>query len=107
VGELLGLTRQDRRARAGHAVGARSGPPRTGCPTRRSAESASWPASGCTSSGLSLGLIDDLEIQIAQLTVQLERQGGDQRYIPVLVAAPNIASGLHRPDARSCCRARR
>jgi transposase len=35
-------------------------------------------------------LIDDLELQIAQLTVQLKRQGADHRYIPVLVTAPGI-----------------
>jgi transposase len=39
---------------------------------------------------VSLGLIDDLEVQIAQLTVQLKRQGADHRYIPVLVTAPGI-----------------
>jgi hypothetical protein len=39
---------------------------------------------------ISLRLIDDLEIQIAQLTVQHKRQGADHRYIPVLVTAPDI-----------------
>jgi transposase len=39
---------------------------------------------------ISLGLIDDLELQIAALTVQLKRQGADHRYIPVLVTAPGI-----------------
>ena len=31
----------------------------------------------------SLELIDDLELQIAQLTVELRRQGADHRYIPL------------------------
>src|SRR5512132_3449520 len=39
---------------------------------------------------VSLGLIDDLELQIAQLTVQLKRQGADHRYIPLLVTAPGF-----------------
>jgi transposase len=39
---------------------------------------------------VSLGLIDDLELQIAHLTVQLKRQGADHRYIPLLVTAPGI-----------------
>jgi transposase len=39
---------------------------------------------------VSLGLIDDLELQIAQLTVQLKRQGADHRYIPLLVTAPGL-----------------
>ncbi|MDX6726965.1 MAG: transposase, partial [Baekduia sp.] len=39
---------------------------------------------------ISLGLIDELELQIAQLTVALKRQGADHRYIPVLVTAPGI-----------------
>jgi hypothetical protein len=34
--------------------------------------------------------IDELEVQIAQLTVQLNRQGADHRYVPVLVTAPGI-----------------
>jgi transposase len=38
----------------------------------------------------SLGLIDDLELQIAQLTVELRRQGADHRYIPLLVTAPGF-----------------
>ena len=33
------------------------------------------------------GLIDDLELQIANLTVELRRQGADHRYIPLLVTA--------------------
>src|SRR3954464_6755686 len=37
---------------------------------------------------VSLALIDDLELQIAALTVQLKRQGADHRYIPLLVTAP-------------------
>jgi transposase len=39
---------------------------------------------------VSLALIDDLELQIAQLTVQLKRQGAEHRYIPLLVTAPEI-----------------
>jgi transposase len=38
----------------------------------------------------SLALIDDLELQIAQLTVELRRQGADHRYIPLLVTAPGF-----------------
>jgi transposase len=39
---------------------------------------------------VSLQLIDDLELQIAALTVQLKRQGVDHRYISPLVTAPGI-----------------
>jgi transposase len=39
---------------------------------------------------VSLGLIDDLELQIANLTVELRRQGADHRYIPLLVIAPGF-----------------
>ena len=39
---------------------------------------------------VSLELIDDLDLQIAALTVQLKRQGADHRYIPLLVTAPGI-----------------
>ena len=39
---------------------------------------------------VSLGLIDDLELQIAQLTVQLKQRGADHRYIPLLVTAPGF-----------------
>src|SRR6476659_4139556 len=39
---------------------------------------------------VSLQLIDDLELQIAALTVQLKRQGAGHRYIPLLVTAPGI-----------------
>jgi transposase len=39
---------------------------------------------------VSLGLIDDLELQISQLTVQLKRQGADHRYIPLLVTPPGL-----------------
>ena len=39
---------------------------------------------------MSLALIDDLDLQIALLTVQLKRQGADHRYIPLLVTAPGI-----------------
>ena len=38
----------------------------------------------------SLELIDDLELQIARLTVELRRQGADHRYIPLLVTAPGF-----------------
>src|SRR3954462_15961163 len=38
----------------------------------------------------SLGLIDDLEMRIARLTVELRRQGADHRYIPLLVTAPGF-----------------
>jgi transposase len=39
---------------------------------------------------VSLALIDDLELRIAELTVRLKRQGAEHRYIPVLVTAPGI-----------------
>jgi transposase len=39
---------------------------------------------------VSLGLIDDLELQIARLTVQLKQRGADHRYIPLLVTAPGF-----------------
>ena len=39
---------------------------------------------------VSLGLIDDLEMRIARLTVELRRQGADHRYIPLLVTAPGF-----------------
>jgi hypothetical protein len=35
-------------------------------------------------------VIDDLEMQIARLTVELRRQGADHRYIPLLVTAPGF-----------------
>jgi hypothetical protein len=35
-------------------------------------------------------VIDDLELQIARLTVELTRQGADHRYIPLLVTAPGF-----------------
>jgi transposase len=38
----------------------------------------------------SLELIDDLELQIARLTVELRRQGADHRYIPLLITAPGF-----------------
>jgi hypothetical protein len=46
----------------------------------------------------SLELIDDLELQIAWLTVELRRQGADHRYIPLLVSAPGFGwdQRLHR-----------
>jgi transposase len=37
-----------------------------------------------------LALIDDLELQIASLTVELRRRGADHRYIPLLVTAPGF-----------------
>jgi transposase len=40
----------------------------------------------------SLELIDDLELQIARLTVELRRQGAGHRYIPLLVTAPGFGS---------------
>jgi transposase len=39
---------------------------------------------------VSLGLIDDLELQIAHLTCERKRQGADHRYIPLLVTAPGF-----------------
>ncbi len=39
---------------------------------------------------VSLGLIDDLELQIARLTVELKHRGADHRYIPLLVTAPGF-----------------
>src|SRR3954462_12608178 len=39
---------------------------------------------------VSLELIDDLELQIARLTVELRRQGADHRYIPLLITAPGF-----------------
>jgi transposase len=39
---------------------------------------------------VSLGLIDDLELQIARLTVELKRLSADHRNIPLLVTAPGF-----------------
>ena len=39
---------------------------------------------------VSLQLIDDLELQIARLTIELKRMGADHRYIPLLVSAPGF-----------------
>jgi transposase len=39
---------------------------------------------------VALSLIDDLELQIAQLTVELKRAGADHRYVPLLVTAPGL-----------------
>ena len=39
---------------------------------------------------VSLDLIDDLELQRTQLTVELRRQGADHRDIPLLVSAPGF-----------------
>ena len=65
--------------------------PRAARPPRRS------PTRGAATSTSALALIDDLELQIAALTVQLKRQGADHRYIPLLVTAPGIGwiNALH------------
>ena len=39
---------------------------------------------------VALELIDDLELQIASLTVELKRQGADHPYVPLLVTAPGL-----------------
>ncbi|HEV2060605.1 MAG TPA: IS110 family transposase, partial [Solirubrobacteraceae bacterium] len=39
---------------------------------------------------VSLRVIDDLELEIASLTVQLKQLGADHRYIPLLVTAPGF-----------------
>jgi transposase len=39
---------------------------------------------------VSLALVDDLELPIANLTCELKRQGADHRYIPLLVTAPGF-----------------
>jgi transposase len=39
---------------------------------------------------VALEVIDDLELQIARLTVELKRQGADHRYIPLLVTVPGV-----------------
>jgi transposase len=39
---------------------------------------------------VALEVIDDLELQIARLTVELKRRGADHRYIPLLVTAPGF-----------------
>jgi transposase len=49
---------------------------------------------------VSLGLIDDLELQIARLTVELKRRGADHRYIPLLVTAPGSAGSMRSPSPR-------
>jgi transposase len=38
----------------------------------------------------SLALIDDLELQIANLTCELKRLGADHRYVPLLVTVPGV-----------------
>ena len=48
------------------------------------------PIRGARNVDASLELIDDLELQIARLTVELKRQGADHRYIPLLVTAPGF-----------------
>ena len=47
---------------------------------------------------VSLALIDDLELQIANLTVELRRQGADHRYIPLLVTAPGSGGSTPTPS---------
>ena len=49
---------------------------------------------------VSLGLIDDLELQISQLTVQLKRQGADHRYIPLLITARGWGGSTRSPSPR-------
>ena len=49
---------------------------------------------------VSLRLIDDLELQISELTVQLKRQGADHRYIPLLVTAPGLGGSTPSPSPR-------
>jgi hypothetical protein len=39
---------------------------------------------------VSLALIDDLDMQIANLTCELQRQGADHRDISLLVTAPGF-----------------
>jgi transposase len=38
----------------------------------------------------SLELIDDIELQVARITVELRRLGADHRYIPLLVTVPGV-----------------
>jgi transposase len=38
----------------------------------------------------SLVLIDEIDLQVAQLTVELRRLGADHRYIPLLVSVPGV-----------------
>jgi transposase len=38
----------------------------------------------------SIALIDELNLQIAQLTAELRRQGADHRYVPLLIIAPGF-----------------
>ena len=40
----------------------------------------------------SLQLIDDIDLQVAQLTVELRRRGADHRCIPLLVTVPGVGS---------------
>jgi hypothetical protein len=49
-----------------------------------------FPTRGGATSTSASGLIDDLELQIARLTVQLKRMGADHRSIPLLVTAPGF-----------------
>jgi hypothetical protein len=56
---------------------------------------------------VSLALIDDLDLQIAELTMQLKRQGAEHRYIPLLVTAPGIGwINAYMTQARSLTQAR-
>jgi transposase len=48
------------------------------------------PTRGEATSTSACKLIDDLELQIARLTIELKRQGADHRYIPLLVSAPGF-----------------
>jgi transposase len=38
----------------------------------------------------SVALIYELDLRIAQLTVELRRQGADHRYVPLLITAPGF-----------------
>jgi transposase len=40
--------------------------------------------------GVGLAPIDGLDLRIAELTVELKREGPDHRYIPLLVTAPGV-----------------
>ena len=48
------------------------------------------PTRGAANVDSSLLLIDDLELQIAGLTIELRRQGADHPYIPLLLSVPGI-----------------
>jgi transposase len=61
-----------------------SGTPAASCSTACRSPTRGGPTSTSAFS------IDELELQIAALTVQLKREGADHRYIPLLVTAPGI-----------------